>query len=100
MKTATEVKKLDLFTGDARLFKCEPPMTWEDYHGERTKKKRTKYVVVSATVAMFSGPETYIFPANSEGGVVNWGELDGSFRGSLDHKRALENAGYRVVGAK
>ncbi len=96
MKTATEVKKLKDFTGDARLFKCEPPMEWKDGWEDDAKTKKSKYVVVSATVAMFSGPETYIFPANAKGEVVSWGELDGSFKGSLDHAEALRGAGYGV----
>lgn len=46
---------------------------------------------------MFSGPETYIFPANEDGKVVHWAELEGSFRGGLDHERALRNAGFEVA---
>lgn len=45
---------------------------------------------------MFSGPETYIFPADKTGEIVNWSELDGSFKGGLDHEQALVNAGFEV----
>jgi len=81
-KTATFVKNLDNFTGDARLYKLDPPMDGN------------QYVVVSATIVPFSGPETCIFPSNEDGKVTSWGELYGSFRGGLDHQQALENAGY------
>ena len=47
--------------------------------------------------ALFSGPETYIFGADAEGNVLRWGELEGSFRGDIDHARALRGAGYTVI---
>jgi len=50
------------------------------------------YVVTSAVYAMFSGPETYVFPADDNGVITDWGELEGSFQGALDHERAI--AGY------
>lgn len=45
--------------------------------------------VVTSAVSAYSGPETYVFPANSDGEIVDWGELDGSFRGSFDHEKAI-----------
>jgi hypothetical protein len=54
------------------------------------------YVIVSAVDAMFSGPETYIFPANEDGQIQDYGELEGSYRGGFDHVTALEGAGYAV----
>ena len=53
-----------------------------------------RYVLVSAVVAMFSGPETFIFGSDRRGEVKNWLELDGSYQGGLDHEEALRNAGY------
>ena len=73
-------------TGEMRLYKLDPPLDGS-----------VAYVVVSATVAMFSGPETYIFPADSDGEITDWGELEGSYRGGLDHAEALANAGYAVT---
>lgn len=58
--------------------------------------EKTEHVVVSGCHAMFSGPETYIFPADSTGSITDWGELDGSFQGAIDHERALSDAGYTV----
>jgi len=54
-------------------------------------------VIVSAVVVFCSGPETYIFEADENGNVVNWTELEGSYKGGLCHRRALENAGYEVI---
>ena len=52
--------------------------------------------MVSATHVLFSGPETYIFPANEQGEVINWLELDGSYKGRLSHEKALNNAEYEI----
>ena len=93
MKTATFVKALDQFTGVASLYKCDPPMmipTWDD----DKPNEKTEYVVVSAAVAMFSGPETYIFPADAKGNITDWSELNGSYRGGMSHHSALAGAGY------
>lgn len=88
-KVATFIKKLENFTGEARLYQLQPPMVDEDGGA-------VEYVAVSATIAMFSGPETYIFPADAKGKVKNWGELTGSYRGGLDFEEALSGAGYSI----
>ena len=91
---ATFVRTLDEdFTGDARLYRLEPPITYPEW-GER---ETAEYVIVSAVNAFYTGPETYIFAADENGNVLDWGELDGSFRGSCDHNAALSRAGYGVV---
>lgn len=71
-----------------RLYKLDPPLDGHDR------------VVVSAVPRAFDTgiPETYIFPAYSdEFNVASWGELEGSFRGEMNHNKALRNAGYEVV---
>jgi hypothetical protein len=93
-QTATLVRNLTGFQGDARLFRLTPPVTVTDWADETTTLH--EYVIVSATTAMSSGPETYIFPANADGEVVDWCELHGSFRGGLDHEAALNGAGYTI----
>lgn len=93
---ATFIKDMgDEFTGEARLYRLDPPMVEKNWDDEEVGKH--EFVVVSATNAMFSGPETYIFPSDENGKVTNWGELDGSFRGALDHERALRGAGYDIA---
>jgi hypothetical protein len=84
--TAVLVRRLKDFHGDARLYRVSPPM--EGVH---------EYVVVSAVDAPFTGPETFIFPGDADGDVTEWGELDGSFRGALDHEAALSGAGYEMA---
>jgi hypothetical protein len=80
-----------------KLYRLDPPMPYDRYDDEEDKRTHhADYVIVSAVIAMFSGPETYIFPADSDGTVKTWGELDGSYRGGLDHEEALRRAGYEV----
>jgi hypothetical protein len=55
-----------------------------------------KYIVTSAVDVSFSGPETYMFAANEKGKIINWSELDGSHRGSMDHKKCFENINYSI----
>ena len=83
---ATFIKQLKKgFKGDARLYKLDPPLL------------DIEYVVVSATIPVFGGgPETYIFKSSNTGEVKYWGELEGSFRGGLDHIKALAGMGYEV----
>jgi len=85
MNTATPLKTLDHWTGEAVLYRLDPPLP-----------DSGAYVVVSATYALFSGPETYIFTANADGDVTDWVEHPGSFRGGLDHEKALRGLGYTI----
>lgn len=87
MKTATEVREQRRTSrvGAAwRLYQLSEPL--EGHY----------YVVVSANNVPYSGPETYIFGADSSGDISDWGELHGSFRGDMDHDAALKKAGYEV----
>lgn len=70
------------FNGKVHLYRMEPI-----YQG-------SKYVVISATNAMFSGPETYIFSSDKDGNVTSWIELEGSERGFIDIDRVIKNIGY------
>lgn len=82
------------WTGDARQYRLSAPARFgwrEDDSGV------TEHVIVSATHAMYTGPETYIFPADAEGNLLEWSEMEGSYRGGLDHAEALRRAGYVVL---
>lgn len=98
MNTAKLIRKLDgSWSGDARLFELSQPIEYDKPWNEtEPPAKKTCFVIVSATIAPFSGSETYIFPATKEGEVISWGELDGSYRGGLSHEEALMGAGYKV----
>jgi hypothetical protein len=85
MNTAKFIGKGKRFRGDARIYQMDPP-----YHG-------SEYVAVSGTDVPFSGAETYIFKSDENGKVSEFGELPGSFRGEINHVRALKNAGYEVL---
>lgn len=81
-----------------KVFRLDPPLKYEKYGADDLEERQTRYVVVSAvTMVPFSGPETYIFPADKEGEVTSWGELPGSYRGGTDITKALRNAGYEIV---
>ena len=93
MKTATFIKEITVWAGHAKLYKLDPPMNTDHYDGG---KKTTTHVVVSAACVM-GMPETYIFATDDNGKVANWGALEGSEKGDLDHERALQRAGYEVA---
>jgi len=82
--TATELRRLTGYNGDARLYRMTPP------------HKGHRYVIASAAAA-YGNHETYLFPADASGEVTDWTELPGSLKGQLDHAAALEAAGYQVV---
>lgn len=99
MKTATQVAgPLKNFRGDARVFKLSEPHAYESEDDEKAPETY-EHVLVSAAIVAFEGPETYIFGAKQVDGkwrVNNWVEMDGSFKGALDHEKALQNAGYKL----
>ena len=79
-----------------RLYKVDPPAKYDVYEPDRVERE-TQYVVVSAIISRDAGAETYIFPADEGGNILNWCGLEGSFRGYMDHERALRGAGYTVI---
>jgi hypothetical protein len=95
VRTGKATKIRDVETMKAAIFQAlyrvDPPVVYDE-------DKETDHVIVSASVVPVSGPETYIFPADSEGNILDWAELEGSFRGDLDHTRALIGAGYVIDG--
>lgn len=56
-----------------------------------------EFVRSSAADTIDHGPETYLFPCDNEGNVTDWGELEGSFVGDMNHESAIRGAGYVVV---
>ena len=80
------------FVGHASLYGVLPGVAY-DADGV---KHTTNYVIVSAVHDHLIN-ETFIFPADESGSVIDWGELDGSLRGTTSHRKALEGAGYKLV---
>lgn len=97
MKTATKIRDLPGFVGHATLYRLSQPIRHERWSKGGFKPEQYDYVVVSAASMMFTGPETYIFGADSSGKILDWIELDGSYRGGLSHAEALERAGYAIT---
>ena len=84
MGTATYIKDSnDNMSGDARLYRLDPPHDGED-------------LVIVSGIDNGHRHETYIFPANEQGQVTDWLELEGSFQGSIDHDKALRGLGYEI----
>lgn len=73
------------------------PMTTADLYKLSHPLDGHDHVVVSATMILMTEPETYIFGADPKGEIVDWTDLDGSFKGAMDHAQALSNAGYEIV---
>lgn len=90
MITVHHVKRLtEGWKGLVRLYALSEPVEFDSLSVE--------YVVISAVVAQDSNePETYIFPADTEGNVLSWLEMPGSFKGGLNHEKAIEEAGWKL----
>lgn len=82
------------FNGHAAFYQVNPPMTavsWDDEPGEKHE-----FVVVSS--ANVEGrDETYIFPANKKGEIVDWSQMKGSDKDIYSHDAAFGNVGYNIV---
>ena len=90
---ATLIRRdLPEFVGHASLYGVLPGVAYDADGVTHT----TNYVIVSA-VHDHLIHETFIFPADESGSVIDWGELDGSLRGTTSHRKALEGAGYKLV---
>jgi hypothetical protein len=94
-KTATFVRTLRGFRGNAELFRLEPPLEGSRWPGE-TGTGRYAFVVASAA-RVFGAPETYMFGADEDGRILDWGELPPSQKGTLDIDAVWRDAGYAVV---
>ena len=85
------------FAGHAVVYRLSAFVPYGYDRREKPFPPRTRYIVASAANVPYDGPETYLFPCDAEGNVLDWGELPGSTRGTLDHNRAIQEAGYKLV---
>jgi hypothetical protein len=91
--TATLIRDdLPRFSGHAAHYRLSVPLG--EYYGDQ----RFTDVVVS-TACVGGRDETYIFGADADGNVTNWGELPGSVKDCTDHAEALAGAGYTIVSS-
>ena len=90
MKTA-KLKKdnLESFTGHAALYELSKPL--KGYNSEKYK------FVVCSTASCMGVVETYVFGADKNGEVLNWGELDGNMKNTSSHTEVLNEAGYELI---
>lgn len=87
------------------VYRLEPPLTvtekiYTDDDSIHEKTHEVNYVWVSAVPHVYlEGPETYIFECDAAGTVLSWLEMGGSFKGGMDHARALAGLGdgYEIV---
>jgi len=91
MNTAVFVKDVERETrGDQRVYQLDPPLEGHEF------------VVVSAVELPASvhrlgqSCETYIFPSDGEE-VIEYMDLPGSIKNTMDHEEALKEAGYEIV---
>lgn len=84
MNTARYIKDIEGMNGHVEMFEFNPPI------------EGNQFAIVSAIVSAFDTrmPETYIFACDSEGKILGWSELDGSYCGGTSIDKALRNAGY------
>jgi len=89
-RTATQLGgRIGSMRGEAYLYRLSEPLDGNEY------------VIVSAVDEPLGQylrvHETYIFPANEQAEVIDWGELFGSLKDTTDHAEALAAAGYKVT---
>ena len=96
--TAAFLRQLDTFNGNARLYELSSEIGYDIDWETEEPAAHTRFVAVSAVNVPFSGIETYIFPADADGNVLNWLELDGSQKGTLSHAIAIRDAGWILQG--
>ena len=93
-KTATFVRELE-WMSDAALYKLSQPVSFHRLASE--EEETTGYVIASAVVAPFSGPECLVFPANEKGEAYNMIEIGGQ-RGTMSHAEVLGAMGFEIQG--
>jgi len=88
-KSAVAIKNVKEAKGRACLYRLSDPLMGYEY------------VVVSAAKDARDSHdqvvgETFIFGSDESGKVKSFLELPGSYRGGLDHQKALNDAGYDI----
>lgn len=83
---------------DQRVFMMDPPLDGNEFVCvSATTMNKIARLANSYGVNLKLEPETYIFACDAAGFITNYGELEGSYRGGMNHAQALMNAGYEIV---
>jgi len=87
------------FRGDAKLYKLSSPVRFIDTSLEASKKRQTKFVILSSVDLALDhgGSETFIFPSDSKGKIQSWHEMEGSRKGKVSHDVVLGLVGFNLV---
>jgi hypothetical protein len=88
----------DDFVGKAKFYNMVPPIKGYIFEDDRYIERAISYIIVSQAKGMFSGYETYIFPATPDGEVEDWSELSGSRKGFISPDDLLIELGYEIIG--
>jgi hypothetical protein len=82
----------------AFVYEVTPPVEWKRYNYDTDSEDlfESSYVWVSAVNVPYSGPETYAFPCDWKGEVLDWMELPMSRKGEYHPDWILNDAGYTV----
>lgn len=73
------------FSGTAHLYEVDPPV---EYLESEETSSLTHYVCASATMVPLLGPQVFIFPADENGELLDWGEIGGR-KGTLDIEKVM-----------
>ena len=98
--TAELIKDLSAdFRGNAKLYKLSSPVRYIDKSLEASKKRQTKFVILSSVDLALDhgGSETFIFPADAKGKIQSWHELEGSSRFKVSHDVVLGLLGFNLA---
>jgi hypothetical protein len=89
MHIAKFIRVIEDWKSDAKLYALSVPL-----------EENSHVVVASSAVEHIPGTppirETLIFGSDSDGHVLTFDELPGSYIGDLNHEEALRRAGYTV----
>jgi len=89
LKSAVAVKNIKEAKGRACLYKLSEPLVGYEYvvvSAARDRKDNYNNVI----------GETFIFGSDQTGKIKSFLELPGSYKGGLDHQKALNDAGYDI----
>ena len=95
MKTAELIlDNLENFIGHASLYKLSESI--EEYGYCDDDAIQLHDYVICSTTHLSVATETYIFPADEQGNITSWHELEGSKKDCDSHDEVLGDIGYVI----
>lgn len=70
--------------------------SWHHFDTDQDIYEMTNYVIISG-ISNVWGTETFIFPANAEGEIVDWKQLDGSLYGINSIDEVIRRNGWELI---